>query len=67
MWSGRQTRREPDGLLTAAPNALAVLANLPDVRSIRTWNADDNAPMLAVNRELGFSVDAVHRMWQKRV
>ncbi len=63
----REHRGHRLGLRLKAANALAVMASLPDVRSIRTWNADDNAPMLAVNQELGFTADAVHRMWQKRV
>jgi RimJ/RimL family protein N-acetyltransferase len=43
------------------------MARLPEVDRIRTWNAEDNEPMLAVNRRLGFVADAYQREWQKRV
>ena len=42
-------------------------AELPDVTRIRTWNADDNLHMLAVNRQLGYEPDAWLREWQKVV
>ncbi len=63
----REHRGHRLGLRLKAAHPLAVMASRPEVRSVRTWNADDDAPMLAVNRELGFTADAVHRMWQKRV
>ena len=63
----REHRGHRLGLRLKAANALLVMAGLPDVKSIRTWNADDNAPMRAVNRQLGYVVDASHRMWQKQV
>lgn len=37
----------------------------PDVRRLRTWNADDNTHMLAVNRALGYVTTAVDVEWQK--
>ncbi len=37
------------------------MRDLPMVRSVRTWNADDNVHMLAVNRELGFQVEGYSR------
>ena len=63
----REHRGQRLGLRLKAANALVLLELLPQVRSIRTWNADDNVPMLAVNRELGFVVDAWERTWQKRL
>ena len=63
----REHRGHRLGLRLKAANALLVMDVLPDVRSIRTWNAEDNAPMRAVNRQLGYVVDASHRMWQKQV
>ena len=53
------------GLRLKAATTLAVLAELPQVTRIRTWNADDNLHMLAVNRELGYVPDAWLREWQK--
>ncbi len=63
----REHRGHRLGLRLKAANALALMDTLTQVRSVRTWNADDNTPMLAVNRELGFTLDAVQRMWQKRL
>jgi hypothetical protein len=40
---------------------------LPQVTSVRTWNAASNTHMLAVNRRLGYTVDGYSREWQKRV
>lgn len=53
--------------LVPSPNTPALLAELPDVTRIRTWNADDNLHMLAVNRELGYEPDAWLWEWQKVV
>ena len=55
------------GLRLKAASTLAVMAELPDVARIRTWNAEDNLHMLAVNRELGYEADAWLRVWQKGV
>ena len=41
-----------------------VLDALPEVRWVITWNASSNAPMLAINHELGFRPVAVHTTWQ---
>ena len=50
-----------------ATNTLALMEHLSAPASVRTWNAEENAPMLAVNRELGYAVDAVMREWQKEL
>jgi len=55
------------GLRLKAANSLAVMDTLPAVTRVRTWNADDNVHMLAVNRRLGYLLDAYHRLWQKRL
>ncbi len=39
----------------------------PEVSRIRTWNAETNAPMLAVNEALGYEVVAAETGWQKRL
>ena len=53
------------GQLVKAANLRALRAGLPQVRRVVTWNAESNAPMLRVNRALGF--EPVGRMveWQK--
>ncbi|WP_406832131.1 GNAT family N-acetyltransferase [Pedococcus sp. KACC 23699] len=61
----REHRGHALGLRLKAANALALMAELPDVTRIRTWNAEDNRHMLAVNRELGYAPDAWLREWQK--
>jgi GNAT superfamily N-acetyltransferase len=53
------------GLRLKAANTAAVIERLPEVTAIRTWNADDNTHMLAVNRRLGYVVDAHLCEWQK--
>jgi len=55
------------GLRLKAANSLAVMDTLPAVTRVRTWNADDNVHMLAVNRRLGYLLDAYQRRWQKRL
>ena len=61
----REHRGHRLGLRLKAANTLAVIDGLPGVTAIRTWNADDNTHMLAVNRRLGYEVDAYLREWQK--
>ena len=63
----REARGRRIGLRLKAANALHLHQALPEVTSVRTWNAEENTPMLAVNRQLGYVVDAVQREWQKRV
>ena len=55
------------GLRLKAANALALMHALPEVGSVRTWNAASNEPMLAVNRALGYAVDGYSRAWQKNL
>jgi GNAT superfamily N-acetyltransferase len=61
----REHRGHALGLRLKAANTAAVMEHLPELRAIRTWNADDNTHMLAVNRRLGYEVDAYLREWQK--
>jgi mycothiol synthase len=41
-----------------------ILDDLPDVRWVITSNASSNAPMLAINHELGFRPVSVYTTWQ---
>jgi GNAT superfamily N-acetyltransferase len=63
----REHRGHRLGLRLKAANALLLHDVMPEVAVIRTWNADDNAPMVAVNRELGYVVDGYARQWQKKL
>jgi GNAT superfamily N-acetyltransferase len=53
------------GLRMKAATARALEQGSPATSAIRTWNADDNTAMLAVNDALGFVRDAFLREWQK--
>jgi GNAT superfamily N-acetyltransferase len=63
----REHRGRRLGLRLKAANSAAVMEHLPVVTAVRTWNADDNTHMLAVNRRLGYTVDAHLCEWQKVV
>jgi GNAT superfamily N-acetyltransferase len=41
-----------------------ILDDLPEVRWVITGNAGSNAPMLAINHDLGFRTAAVYTIWQ---
>lgn len=51
------------GLLVKVANLRRLRAEHPGVRRVRTWNADENAHMLAINDALGFRADAVEGLW----
>jgi GNAT superfamily N-acetyltransferase len=53
------------GLLVKAANLQALMAEMPAVRRIHTWNAVENEPMLRVNRSLGFAPIGLMTEWQK--
>ena len=63
----REHRGHGLGARLKAANALLLTEALPTVQAIRTWNADSNTHMLAVNRALGYLVDGYSREWQKQL
>jgi GNAT superfamily N-acetyltransferase len=63
----REHRGHRLGLRMKAAGTLALMDELPETRAVRTWNADDNAPMLAVNDAMGFVHDGMMREWQRVV
>ncbi len=63
----REHRGRRLGLRVKAANLVLVARDLPPVRRVCTWNADDNTPMLAVNHALGFVGDGVECEWQRHL
>ncbi len=61
----REARGHRLGIRLKARAALELMRDAPEVRRVRTWNADDNAPMLRVNAELGYEASGYQRAWQK--
>jgi GNAT superfamily N-acetyltransferase len=52
------------GLLLKLANLAELRRQLPEVRYLNTWNADDNAHMVAVNELLGFKTMEGWSEWQ---
>ena len=63
----REHRGHRLGQLVKAANLRALLAELPRVRRVVTWNAGVNGPMLRVNRAMGFQVTGSMTEWQKQL
>jgi len=61
----REHRGHRLGLLVKAANLRALLDEMPGIRRVFTWNAGENAPMLRVNRALGFAPIGTLTEWQK--
>lgn len=53
------------GLLTKAENLELVQKARPEAKRIHTWNAGENAHMLAINMRMGFVRGGVIGMWQR--
>lgn len=54
------------GLRVKAANLLALHEAVPTVRRVHTWNAAENAHMLAINTALGFEERGAQGGWQRR-
>ena len=63
----REHRGHGLGLRMKAAGTLALMEQSPATTRVRTWNADDNAAMLAVNHAIGYVQDGMMREWQKVV
>jgi GNAT superfamily N-acetyltransferase len=55
------------GLAVKLANLDFLAEHAPDVRTIRTSNAQENAPMIAVNDMLGFEIVGAGMFWQKQL
>jgi GNAT superfamily N-acetyltransferase len=63
----REHRGHRLGLAVKLANLDALAATAPAVTLVITGNAQENAPMIAVNDMLGFEVAATGTFWQKNV
>ncbi len=63
----REHRGHRLGLRLKAANVLALQRAVPTATRVRTWNADDNAHMLAVNTVLGYRIAGYQREWRGSV
>lgn len=52
------------GMLVKAANLQRLAAERPQVRRVGTWNAEENAHMLAINVALGFAPSGGSATWQ---
>ena len=55
------------GIAVKAPNLRALQAGVPLPAVLHTWNAPENAPMVAVNTKLGFRPVAQRTMWERAI
>lgn len=63
----REHRGHGLGLALKAANLRALRGGMPQVRTVTTFNAASNEPMLRVNRALGFAVVGYVTEWKKRL
>ena len=63
----REHRGHRLGSLVKAAVLRQVLADFPSVRTVTTYNADSNVPMVAVNEALGFVPAGALSSWSLRV
>lgn len=63
----REHRGHGLGLAVKIANHRALAEMASQVRTVRTWNAAENAPMLAVNQRLGYRPSGFTQEWQKRL
>ncbi|MFF1817561.1 GNAT family N-acetyltransferase [Kribbella sp. NPDC058245] len=55
------------GIAVKAPNLRALQAGVARNAVLHTWNAPENAPMIAVNTKLGFRPVAQRTAWEREV
>ena len=63
----REHRGHALGFAMKAANLAALEQRFPTARSVSTWNAAENAPMIAVNDEMGFEVVSRSNYWLKKL
>jgi GNAT superfamily N-acetyltransferase len=63
----REHRGHGLGFAMKLANVAALEQGFPAARGVSTWNAAENAPMIAVNDEMGFEVVAHSNYWLKKL
>ena len=63
----REHRGHGLGFAMKLANLVAVQERHPAVRRVNTWNAEENGPMIAVNEDLGFWVEARSTDWHRPI
>ena len=63
----REHRGHGLGLALKLANLRVLAERLPQVRTVRTWNAAENAHMLAVNTAMGFRPSGHLCTWQRHL
>lgn len=63
----REHRGHGLGFAMKLANLIAVHQQHPRVLRINTWNAEENGPMIAVNEDLGFQVEAHATDWHRPI
>jgi GNAT superfamily N-acetyltransferase len=63
----REHRGHGLGFAMKLANVMALEREFPSARTLSTWNAAENAPMIAVNEEMGFEVVAHSTNWLKKL
>ncbi|WP_404392013.1 GNAT family N-acetyltransferase [Humibacillus xanthopallidus] len=61
----REHRGRALGLAVKLANLRSLQRERPDVTTVRTWNADTNVHMIAINERLGFRPTGWSREWAK--
>lgn len=63
----REHRGHGLGFAMKVANCFAIHERHPAVRRVNTWNAEENTPMIAVNEDLGFHVEAHSTDWHRPI
>ena len=63
----REHRGHGLGFAMKVANLVAMEERYPSVRRINTWNAEENAAMIAVNEEIGCRVEARSAYWHRPI
>lgn len=50
-----------------ATTALRLVHERPDITRVETWNSEDNAPILAINRAMGYRTACAWQAWELRL